>query len=202
MKLLNYIVRFPFPDWSELTDNDGKLIKKPICYCWLQMGEDKEVTYGFDNEIASDFLKTLFPKFLMVDESGVKECLFNKLPPGEICFYDDGERIEMLKKTFFEYFLNKKKNELLKKRGGRDENNVDINLMPLELNAGVSSESINNCLKSNLPVLIMRFFTPEAGDTFVIFDEGLDSQIRKLAEKLGVKYEEYKDINELPTPRW
>ncbi|WP_128861294.1 hypothetical protein [Mixta gaviniae] len=90
----------------------------------------------------------------------------------------------------------------MKKRGGRDENNVDINLMPLELNAGVSSESINNCLKSNLPVLIMRFFTPEAGDTFVIFDEGLDSQIRKLAEKLGVKHEEYKDINELPTPRW
>ncbi|ORM87420.1 hypothetical protein HA44_01415 [Mixta gaviniae] len=101
MKLLNYIVRFPFPDWSELTDNDGKLIKKPICYCWLQMGEDKEVTYGFDNEIASDFLKTLFPKFLMVDEIGVKECLFNKLPLGEICFYDDGEKIEMLKKTFF-----------------------------------------------------------------------------------------------------
>lgn len=201
MGINNYIVSFPYPSWSNLTDNDTGLIKKPYCICWYELDEHNDITYGFKNITAKEFLKRLFSKVMLVSEDSYKLHSPEGFKSRQVYFYDDNKEFNVLKNEIERYFLLKKKNELLKKRGMILKENVnDLSYMLFEINGVISSNAINSSLKKKVPLFLSCYFTPEAGETIVLFNEDVELKIRHIAINMGVIFKKYKYISELPNP--
>lgn len=197
----NNIASFPYPEWSNLTDSDLALIKKPYCISWYEINENGEVNYGFKNEDSKEFLKEMFFEVMFVDEAGYKTHSPIGLERGILFFYDDNSTYSTLKEVTKKYFLDKRKESLLLKRGVDDiVKSSKPKFISTQKKHQLPSSLINECLGEELPIMSISYFTPEAGESIVLFDETLKEKARKICLSMGIKIHNFNNIDQLPNP--
>ncbi|WP_241640575.1 hypothetical protein [Rosenbergiella epipactidis] len=201
MKLLNCIVKFPFPEYARLTNDDASLIKLPICYCWIEIQEDGDVHYGFYNEMAKKFLSEVIGNVVSITNSNVKNCAMGDVKLGGAFLYGKDDSFESKKKLVNSFFINYNKNKILH-RMGRETMGEDLGLIPLKNEEFYFIDSVNNFIINDIPLLMVKFFSPQAEDSLVLFGDDLDLAVKMFSNENNVEYYYCDDINNLPIPKW
>jgi len=195
------IAIFPYPNWSNLTENDLALIKKPYCISWYEISEDGDIHYGFKNEDAKNFLKEMFFEVMSVDEMNYKIHSPIGLERGVIFFYDDNSTYSTLKEVTNTYFLRKRKESILLKKGMSDVvKSIKPKFISTQKKNSLPSSLINEYLEDEMPITLVTYFTPEAGETIVLFDESLKVKAKAICLSMGIKIHNLDDIDLLPNP--
>ncbi|ORM68438.1 hypothetical protein [Pantoea rwandensis] len=197
----NNIAIFPYPDWSNLTDSDLALLKKPYCISWYEISEDGDIHYGFKTEDAKKFLKEMFFEVMFVDEMDYKTQSPVGLERGVLFFYDNKSTYSTLKDTTKKYFLSKKKESIFLRKGITNfVKATKPKFISSQKKNSLSTSLINEHLTDELPIISATYFTPEAGETIILFDENLKVKAKGVCLSMGIKIHNFNSIDQLPNP--
>ncbi|MCG8708049.1 hypothetical protein JHU04_001250 [Brenneria sp. 4F2] len=195
----NQIIKFPFPLWDNITNSDSLLICKPYCICFRSdFSESSEGDFGFKNEKACLFFNELLKRIILIKENNIELMKKNMPTESGLYLYDDDNIFKSLEKELLFYLKNKKKNELLLKRGQEGEK-IE---MPLILNvhstSGYDIEIVNHAIENSYPFFLRCFYTPQAGESLVFFNDNFDAKIKKLSLSMDIDYMEVSTMNNIP----
>lgn len=190
------IIKFPFPEYNECFDNKV-LLNKPYCLCYQYDIKDNSQygPYGFETAKSQSLLQKVFSNvyFWNQDKQDLVEMPIDIRKQG-IYLYGSMEIIEQTRKEILTYRLCKKKNEYLKK-------DDPIGNMPILLrifdNHKYNANGINQFIEDKINFFIVQFFTPEAGNSLVLFDDSVWEAIKNIALQEAVNTDEVQSINEL-----
>jgi hypothetical protein len=191
------IIKFPFPKYKSCFDNEDLLQKSPFCLCYqYNLNKDHQYgPYGFDTEKAQLILRRSFLKLYFWDEvkRDILKTQVNILRRG-IYFYDNEDYIEQERKSISSYFIQKRKNEILRK-------NEPIESIPFLLkvsnNNKFSVNFLNQLINENINFFIVDYFTPEAGNSLIFFNNSILKRIMLLAKQESVNFDDVESIDNL-----
>lgn len=188
------LIKFPLPNWNRITpvSFDG-LIK---CFCYqYDVSDSLHGPYGFDTKLSLEILHRAFRNAYYFDcnEKKISEAIF--LKKNGLYFYDN---FTPLINEFNLYQLAVKKNEYKIKKGMIPDN---LPLKPDIVDANeeviISERLISKLIREKVGFFIVNHYSPEAGQSILVFSEDLCVKLCEAAKKYNVNMEVVSSINDL-----
>ncbi|MFP1984442.1 hypothetical protein ACLEE6_08735 [Lonsdalea quercina] len=193
------VIKFPLPDWNEPFIFNDEL--EACCFCYqYDFDENGFGPYGFNTENGRKIINKVFDGDLYYLNKLDMEKVKNKqhLKKKGVYVYSRYRPAVDLYCIFENYKKNLLKNEI-KKRKSLPLSPEPIKPAIIKLMEGehVYSEDINEILNMGYGVFIINHYMPEAGDTFIFFDDDLCLLFESCAIKLNVSCLVVDSINKL-----
>lgn len=193
------VIKFPLPDWNEPFISNGDL--EVCCFCYQHdFDQNGFGPYGFNTENGRKIINEVFNDDLYyLNKLDVEKVAKNQLLKRKgVYVYSRHAPVVDLYCIFENYKKNLLKNEI-KKRKSLPLSPEPIKPAILKLMEGdrFYSEDIKEILSMGYGVFIINHYMPEAGDTFVFFDDALCLLFERYAMKLNVGFLVVDSINKL-----
>ena len=191
------LIRFSLPSYCNCIDSVQNLAQKPYCLCCqYDVNEYGYGPYGFTDK-GKAVLKSLFSDIYHWKDNNLVEYHSWNFRNG-LYFYDEKTWVESHVKAINNYNLQQKKAKLLKDKGIDTDSNELIPPLLTGLSDGhFKADVLNELINQNVKFFISHFFTPEAGETFILFDPSLTTKLPMVAEKQSVEFCDVGSIDEL-----
>lgn len=191
------IIKFPLPKYKSCFSGEATLNKEPYCLCY-QFNINKHDgygPYGFETEKSQLILKRSLGEIYTWDVS--KKNLI-KLPVSNmkqgIYIYENSETIGLLNKEVLSYLINERKKSI-------GLGNIPMSSKPPLLDIVDNNQyrvsSLNQLIDRGIRFFIVSFFTPEAGNSLILFDDNLLDRIKENALQESVNVDEINSIDVL-----
>lgn len=189
---------FPLPSWNNPIK--GEITAgKPYCLCYqYNVDVNGYGPYGFCTQNAQEIIKDIFGLlyYWRVDKS---ELVFRDMPTeAGIYFYGDPSYIERLQGQVNKYRSMQRKNEMLERKGIPTSP-----LPPLPLLFTLSDSfffdgvSLDRLVRESNKFFIRHFYTPEAGEVLILFDDDILDRIKIVTDHRQIDLLEVDSINKL-----
>lgn len=194
------IIKFPLPDYIKIVDNFDALKIKPYCICYQYNVDNMGYgPYGFETDFSEKILNHIWASVEIWDKERIIPLKSFQQKRGDIFFTKKTKELELEINNVKKYQLIKKKNTLLNKK---DKQTISINNKPILLdlfneNRLLKTSSLNYLLNLNIYFYIRRFYSPEAGDTFIIFENNVLDKIIRFTKNSLCNFLEISSINNL-----
>lgn len=186
------VLRFPLPKWNNPLCGDLIVARNPYCVCY-QYSVDPEGygPYGFGTQRAREIIRAVFGD-LQFWSVNAMDLIRRDLPTESgVYFYDDPPFIEKLRSQLSAYRLGQTKKTILEKRGQTiDSLSSPPALVTLCTEKGLDGLAMSHLLRESSCLFIRHFYSPEAGDTLILFDEGPFNRLKAAAAHLAVEVSE------------
>lgn len=193
------IVRFPYEEWMrEVFFGDNDLVSLPYCVCYQYYVDESDCgEFGFSTENASYILSCVFGKEVsLYTGHGVKKT--EHIDINGLYLYGDSLINNNLLNSYSGFSSIELKNKLREKKGMVPVANVEKPcLYNIQVDDRFDVLKINELININADFFLSRFFMPEAGQSMLIFDLSVWSEINKCASVIGVDCVELNSIDEL-----
>lgn len=190
MSLIEKIILFPLPEYVQIFDDKSILIQKPFCICYQYNIEKGNGPYGFNTEKSERLVNSVFSNIKYWDKEKFKLTERKLKIDKGICFYNENECLIDLQKDVDSYLIMSKKNEYLKKMYGKVFNSERTPIL-LEIYDNcnfVKSDTINKLIERNCHFFIQQTYSPEAGISYILFDEYIQKKIEKIAREEQIEF--------------
>jgi len=194
------IIKLSLPKYKATFDCTENLKHQPYCICYqYDVCENGCGPYNFATEKAHQLIQDVFEDVYFWDTQKLKLRKVGRFPRG-LSFYGELSGIETFQKEGVVYLSMEKKNTLLSKRNKAIQ---ELPKKPLILDLFdsekrmYSSSVINELIERKTTFFINEFYTPEAGNTLILFDDSLIEKIKQSAYENGIDFLEVETIDDL-----
>lgn len=195
------IIKFPVPNWDRIINSDLDSTSYCICYQY-HFNSNNYGPYGFNTDNSLKIINQVFPELFFLNErsnDGNKLLTKTKeIKKNGVYLYGNEEEINSLDLELTKYYLAKNKNEI-KLRKSLDQDPLPTEPLLLSLLKGniYDSETIIKILNLDCGLFIKHHYSPEAGDTFILFDKKLITSFKTSALNYGIEFVEVNSIDDL-----
>lgn len=192
------LIKFPYPKYCNCLESAQNLRYSPYCLCYQYDVDDNGYgAYGFNTIKSELVLKDLFNSLFYWNNDNIIEYQSLNIKSG-LYFYNDDAWVKSEMRNICSYNISLRKTELLRRKG--------INVIseptksPLLFNiydGSYKTDVLNDLLELNINLFISHLFTPEAGQSLILFDPSLILKIEQIAINKSIEFVKVKSIDEL-----
>lgn len=189
---------FPLPSWNNPIIGGGIGKLRCLC-CQFDIDEHGYGPYGFSTERAREIIREVFGRLHYWDPI-TKDLTAKDIPTKSgVYFYRNTDFIDTNQGELKKNKLVQKKNALLEKRGMQT---LPIGELPILLklydkDEQVSGKTLDSILQKCDTLFIRHFYSPEAGEVLILFNDHIINYVEATAKQRGVELQHIDTINML-----
>ena len=196
----NKLIEYPLPNYLPVFDNLKLLDFTPYCISFQNRVDVNGFgRYGFDSEIGEKCISYIFGDIYFETENKLFKLKGAPKRNDVLYFYPTDDVIKSLIEQKIRYTQSIKKHELLLKQG-----EVLLDLPPEPLLSNLLSTNklfrvdiINQLISQNISFFLQRFYSPEGGNTLILFDKKIREGIKEYCLVNDIFFDKKDSINEL-----